>query len=157
MVKINVDAAWKATSSHSGIGACVRNYLGASIAGRCSLGSFNSALEAEAEVVVNGVNLAASLSLKKVIVEGDCRDVMLAMSEEVQSANWKIQPMVRKVQSLLHLFDQIEWNWVPRDANHLADAAAKMAMSELCSLDWDSCPPTSLSGILRADGLPGPP
>ncbi|KAL6192041.1 hypothetical protein ACLB2K_038428 [Fragaria x ananassa] len=46
------------------------------------------------------------------------------------------------------------WNWVPREANRVADAATKLAMVRLCSLDWANTPPTSLLHILKSDEPP---
>ncbi|KAL6208226.1 hypothetical protein ACLB2K_019177 [Fragaria x ananassa] len=65
--------------------------------------------------------------------------------------NWKILPILNRVKFLLPAFDEVLWNWVPREANRVADAAAKLAMVRLCSSDWASMPPTSLFHILRSD------
>ena len=92
-----------------------------------------------------------------VIIEGDCKEVFDALTRKGQPHNWKINPMIRKALSLSNGFDRVLWNWVPREANRLADAAAKLAMEKLCSSDWVCRPPTSIIDVLRADGLPRPP
>ncbi|KAL6128790.1 hypothetical protein ACLB2K_072144 [Fragaria x ananassa] len=61
---------------------------------------------------------------------------------------------IARVKFLLPAFDEVLWNWVPREANRVADAVAKLAMVRLCSSDWANTPPTSLLHILRSDGHP---
>ncbi|XP_050365758.1 GDSL esterase/lipase EXL3-like [Argentina anserina] len=81
---------------------------GFSVAGASILGRHNSALEAEADAAMKGMQLAAHLRQKK---------------------------------------------WIPREANRVADAAAKLAMVKVCSSDWTSRPPNSLRKILESDAM----
>ncbi|KAL6184355.1 hypothetical protein ACLB2K_045757 [Fragaria x ananassa] len=154
VVKINIDAAWKTSNQHSGIGLVVRNHRGCSIAGASLLCSHNSVVEAEADSVVKGLQIAMFLNLKNVIIEGDCQEVIRSLSSPTFTPNWKILPILNRVKFLLPAFDEVLWNWVPREANRVVDAAAKLAMVRLCSSDWANTPPTSLLHILRSDGPP---
>lgn len=154
VVKVNIDAAWKMSNQHSGIGLVVRNHRGCSIAGASLLCSHNSVVEAEADSVVKGLQIARFLNLKNVIIEGDCQEVIRSLSSPTFTPNWKILPILNRVKFLLPAFDEVLWNWVPREANRVADAAAKLAMVRLCSSDWANTPPTSLLHILRSDGPP---
>ncbi|XP_062020795.1 uncharacterized protein LOC133737203 [Rosa rugosa] len=156
-MKVNVDGAWDSESLNSGIGVIIRNHMGFSIAGASIHEKFNSAIEAEAAAVVKGLQLAAHLKLQQIILEGDCQEVISAMEDPSVNPNWRISPMIAMVAHLQPLFRGIKWNWISREANRVADAAAKLAKLRLCSQDWANRPPTSLLSILRNDGLPGPP
>ncbi|XP_024172085.1 uncharacterized protein LOC112178113 [Rosa chinensis] len=157
-VKVNVDGAWDEESHHSGVGIIIRNHRGHSIAGASIHGSHNSAIEVEAEAVVKGLQLAAHMNLQKIIVEGDCNEVLTALNNSSCHPNWRISPSIDKISHLKTLFVGINWNWIPREANRVADVAAKLAKLRLRSHKWANRPPTSIVSILRSDdGLPGPP
>ncbi|KAL6124480.1 hypothetical protein ACLB2K_076992 [Fragaria x ananassa] len=151
VVKVNTDAAWKKSNQHNGIVLVVRNHRGCSIAGASLLCSNNSAVEAEVDSVVKCLQIARFLNLKNVTIEGDCQEVIRSLSSLAFTPNWKILPILNRVKFLLPVFDEVLWNWVPREANRVADAAAKLAMVRLCSSDWANTPLTSLLHILRSD------
>ncbi|KAL6208603.1 hypothetical protein ACLB2K_019552 [Fragaria x ananassa] len=151
VVKVNIDAAWKTNNHNSGIGLVVRNYRGCSIAGASLLCSHNSVAEAEADSVVKVLQIARFMNLKNVIIEGDCHEVIRSLSSPAFTPNWKILPILNRVKFLLPAFDEVLWNWVPREANRVADATAKVATVRLCSSNWANTPPTSLLHILRSD------
>ncbi|XP_050365478.1 uncharacterized protein LOC126784007 [Argentina anserina] len=157
LAKVNVDAAWKKGSSNRGMGIIIRGQSGESIVGASLLSSHNSVVEVEAEVVVRGLQLAAHAKLSLIVVEGDCLEVMDALINHSSDCNWRISLMIRKSRKLVACFSLVEWNWVPREANRMANAAEKLAMARLSSSDWVGRPPTSLVHVLRSDGLTGPP
>ncbi|KAL6211155.1 hypothetical protein ACLB2K_016382 [Fragaria x ananassa] len=131
--------------------------MGFSIAGASLFRSHNSAVEAEAEALLYGLRMAVVLKLEKIIVEGDCQEVIKALSDSSSSPSWRISPILKKVAHLVPFFRSIHWNWVPREANRPANAAAKLAIQSLCSQEWANMPPNSLISVLRNDGLPAPP
>ncbi|XP_004301358.1 PREDICTED: putative ribonuclease H protein At1g65750-like [Fragaria vesca subsp. vesca] len=157
VVKINFDGAWKESNHNSGLGIIICSHMGVSIAGASLFRSYNSTVEAEAKALLCGVKMAVVLKLEHIIVEGDCQEVIKALNESLASPCWRISPILKKVAHLVPLFRRIHWNWVPREANRLANAAAKLAIQSLCSQEWANRPPNSLINVLRSDGLPGPP
>ncbi|KAL6192213.1 hypothetical protein ACLB2K_038598 [Fragaria x ananassa] len=64
---------------------------------------------------------------------GDCQEVIKALNESLASPCWRISHILKKVAHLVPLFKMIHWNWVPREVNRLANAAAKLAIQSLCS------------------------
>ncbi|KAL6178856.1 hypothetical protein ACLB2K_050373 [Fragaria x ananassa] len=151
VVKVNIDAVWKTSNQRSEIGLVVRNHRGCSIVGASLLCSHNYVVEAEADSVVKGLQIARFMNLKNVIIEGDCQEIIRSLSSPTFTPNWKILPILNRVKFLLPAFDEVLWNWVPREANPVADAMAKFAMVRLCSSDWANTPPTSLLHMLRSD------
>ncbi|KAL6203622.1 hypothetical protein ACLB2K_027322 [Fragaria x ananassa] len=103
--------------------------------------SHNSTVEAEAEDLLYGLRMAVVLKLEKIIVEGDCQEVIKALSDFSSSPSWRISPILKKVAHLVPFFRSIHWNWVPREANCPANAAAKFAIQSLCSQEWANRPP----------------
>ncbi|XP_062005668.1 uncharacterized protein LOC133722821 [Rosa rugosa] len=154
--KVNVDGAWDAYSKKSGIGIVVRNHRGNSIAGASIYSAHNSAIETEAAGVVKGLQLAAYLKIQSIVLKCDCQEIIAVLDNPSLTPNWRILPMINMITQLKTLFPGIIWNWVPRTANRVADAAAKLAKLRLCSLEWANRPSASLLSVLRSDGLPGP-
>ncbi|XP_061994237.1 uncharacterized protein LOC133712170 [Rosa rugosa] len=124
------------------MGVIIRNHRGFSIAGDSFHSSHNSTIEVEADAVVKGLQLAAHMKIQNIILESDCQEVIRALDNTEFCPNWRISPMIDKVNHLKPLFNGIKW---------------KLAKLRLCSQDWANRPPTSLISILRNDGLPGPP
>ncbi|KAL6201585.1 hypothetical protein ACLB2K_025298 [Fragaria x ananassa] len=97
-------------------------------AGASLFRSHNSAVEAEAKALLCGVKMAVVLKLEHIIIEGDCQEVIKALNESSASPCWRISPILKKVAHLVPLFRRIHWNWVPLEANHLANPTAKLAI-----------------------------
>ncbi|XP_050378331.1 uncharacterized protein LOC126795560 [Argentina anserina] len=77
LVKLNVDAAWKNGISNSGMEIIIRGQSGESIIGANLLSSHNSVVEAEAEAVVRGLQLAVHAKLSSIVVDGYCLEVWM--------------------------------------------------------------------------------
>lgn len=130
-VKINIDGAWKSSNLTSGIGIIVRNYRRSSIAGASLHGSHNSAMEVEADAALRALQLAAHLRLQNIVIESDCQDIIKALNSYPLTTSWKISPIISKIMHLKPMFKGLRWNWIPRKANRVADAAAKLAKLRL--------------------------
>ncbi|XP_024178748.1 uncharacterized protein LOC112184737 [Rosa chinensis] len=78
-VKINVDGAWDEVNGNNGMGIIIRNHSGHSLAGASLHGNHNSAVEVEADAIVRGLQLAAFMKCRKIILESDCKEVICAM------------------------------------------------------------------------------
>ncbi|PRQ38046.1 putative ribonuclease H-like domain-containing protein [Rosa chinensis] len=87
------------------------------------------------------------MKIQNIILESDCQEVIRALDNIELCPNWRISPLIDKVNHLKPLFNGIKWNWIPREANRVANAAAKLAKLRLCSQDWANRPPTSLISI----------
>ncbi|KAK9901013.1 hypothetical protein M0R45_002307 [Rubus argutus] len=134
LVKINVDGAWDNSSSFSGSGVIIRDSLSNFIAGSSTNHKVSSVIEAEAFSLVDGIQLAVQLNQDNVILESDSLELI----------------------SSLALLSNISWRWILRQANRVADAAAKLAKSRLSTDVWVNRPPTCLIDVLTSDGLPCP-
>lgn len=102
------------------------------MAGASILAKFNSAIECEAAAFVKGAEMAASLHLPNILVESDCLQVTQSINNHT-THDWRISIFLRNFHKLKPKFNTIDWNWVNREANRWADAAAKLAKVRLSS------------------------
>ncbi|KAL6214904.1 hypothetical protein ACLB2K_014336 [Fragaria x ananassa] len=109
--KINFDGAWKGVKPQQWIGSYYSPSYGCVYYRASLFRSHNSAVEAEAEVLLCGVKMAMLLKLEHIFVEGDCQEVIKALNESLASPCWRISSILKKVAHLVSLFRRIHWNW----------------------------------------------
>ncbi|XP_062025658.1 uncharacterized protein LOC133741974 [Rosa rugosa] len=116
---IYIPASATGNNHKSGVGVIIKNHRGFSVAVASLHGNHNSAIEAEAQAVVKGFQLAAHLKIQNIILESDCQDVIRALDNLMFCPNWRISLMINRVNHLKPLFNGIKWNWIPREVNLL--------------------------------------
>lgn len=126
------------------------------MSGLSSLTLSNSAIEAEGAAMIQGLKLAIDLNIGIVILESDCQELVNALNNEICRGNWKIYPFLNEFHKLKSSITYLKWAWRAREANHAADAAAKLGKKRLCTQVWTNGPPTSMIGFLVNVGLPCP-
>ncbi|XP_024155909.1 uncharacterized protein LOC112163876 [Rosa chinensis] len=154
LIKVNVDGAWDKITTSSGSGVIIRDARGKFIAGSCRSCIAGSAIEAEAIALVDGLKLVKQLNLDNTVMESDSQELISALGNHIEKGNWRIYPFLIEFHHIRHLLSSVSWNWISREANRAADAAAKLAKSRLCTEVWVNIPPTSLVSVLTNDGLP---
>ncbi|XP_050369344.1 uncharacterized protein LOC126787517 [Argentina anserina] len=115
-VKVNFDDSWSATQSGCGLGLVIRDGNGACLAGASYVSSHNSVVEAKAMTALVGLQKAANMHQKKVVMEGDCLEVIDALKDD-SCAHWRSFIILKKIVQLSLDFDEDLWNWIPRDTN----------------------------------------
>ncbi|XP_024163871.1 uncharacterized protein LOC112170807 [Rosa chinensis] len=153
--KINCDVAWT-PPSRGGLGVVIRDHNADLICGSSKALVCRSVEIAEAKAILLGVNLAIDHNLKKVMVESVSKGVLLELTSTSTSKNWRIWPIINEIRSKSSYFDELSWDWVPREVNRAAHCAASLANRSVGLLRWADQPPPSLSLVLRNDGLPCP-
>ncbi|KAI5353386.1 hypothetical protein L3X38_006279 [Prunus dulcis] len=156
-VKVNVDGAWHENSLQGGVGCCLHDSEGRLLAGLSKACLRNSAVEVEAEAVLEGLLLAKEENCHKIILQSDSMDVISCMRNENLHGNWKIIPLILEIRRLSSWFISIKWEWISRQANQAAHAAAALSNMRVRSMRWASQPSPSLVLVLAKDGLPCPP
>ncbi|CAL8988754.1 unnamed protein product [Prunus brigantina] len=155
--KINIDGAWEAKSGLGGVGVVIRDHNGAFVGATCQSCNFSSAEECEAHAAIVGLSFALSLQLHHVVVETDCLELFSCVKNDSASCNWRFYTFLAEFRRLEALFRVCDWNWIRREANGAADAAAELAKRRLRFCNWVNIPPPSLVSVLLSDGLPAPP
>ena len=127
--KINVDGAVFKKSGSCGVRVVIRNEEGllmGAISKRVELPL--KALEVEARVVQESIQLAWELGLREVIIEGDAQGVIKAL-QNFEVCPWPVQKVVEGSLQCLSCFKAWSASHVRRGRNEAAHLMAKMAKS----------------------------
>ena len=112
-----------------GIGLQLRSSNGERIEQAIQLGFNASKKESEYEALISGIELAAVVSVDKLLIQSDSQLVVEQVNEEFESRDPRMEKYVFRVKLRLGSF----WVWklehVPRDCNDKADALAAVATS----------------------------
>ena len=125
-LKVNVDAAFNNKGAY--IGVIVRNFKGISLLICVGQTKASSSMEAELMAIRHGISLEEIKGWQRVIVEGDCKPIMEALSEGNSSPDWKLMPVFEEINSIASKFS-CYFSWINRDANYAADSLAKWTAS----------------------------
>ena len=155
-IKINFDAAWINETKLTGIGVLARDCHGSLIDGSSLLCLSGSPLEAEARPALTAVTLANKFHHVPIIFESDSKVLVDCISMNDSAQNWKIAPIISKINHSTTLNGRAVWLWVHREANSAADLVASLVVRKKCPVVWIDRPPSSLVGVLSRDGLPCP-
>ncbi|KAL6194809.1 hypothetical protein ACLB2K_035884 [Fragaria x ananassa] len=115
-----------------------------------------SVIEAEATASLAGIDLAVSLQLMEIIMETDAKEVVEEILSNQRKVCWKSYLIIQQIRSKSSGFSNCYWEWIPREANAVAHAAAMLGKGLVDPLRWATQPPPNLSLVLRNDGLPCP-
>ncbi|KAL6128113.1 hypothetical protein ACLB2K_071469 [Fragaria x ananassa] len=153
--KVNVDASWH-PPNRTGIGVVIRDSDRRVIAGTSFSCRSSSVIEAEATASLAGIDLAASWQLMEIIMETDAKEVVEEILSNQRKVCWKSYLIIQQIRSKSSGFSNCYWEWIPREANAVAHAAAMLGKGLVDPLRWASQPPPNLTLVLRNDGLPCP-
>ncbi|XP_075665466.1 uncharacterized protein LOC142635146 [Castanea sativa] len=137
----------------SGFGAIIRNSSGEVTAGMSLKGPYvNSSEEAEVLACRRAVKFSREVGFSQVIIEGDCLNVMRALSVSTENSSM-----------LGHIYEDIKFNfremqvlsinWVKRGGNMVAYTLAKHARNLINDLYWIEDTPPPAVDTLYYDSL----
>ena len=124
---LNVDGASKQTGA--GIGLQLKSLSGDKIEQAIQLGFNASNNESEYEVILAGLELAATLSAGKLLVQSDSQLVVGQVNEEFESRDPRMVKYVSRVKQRLSSFPVWKLEHIPRDSNEKADALVSVTAS----------------------------
>ncbi|OMP05396.1 hypothetical protein COLO4_08881 [Corchorus olitorius] len=153
--KVNCDGALCTVSLSAGIGV-IRNHEGHLISGAGKKVVGESALCVEALAFKEGMKIAKSLQLDKIIVETDCEILYKSFVNHGKGLDWRIEPVLADINHLVKWFKVVEYRCVKREANMAADWIVVQSRLRMSFADLGRYQPSSLVKILDKDGLPAP-
>ncbi|XP_062009031.1 uncharacterized protein LOC133725692 [Rosa rugosa] len=106
-VKVNCDASWLAPNS-AGLGVVIRDHTDSFLGGSATQAICSSVEIAESEALLSGVNLAASLNLKKVKFESDAREVITNLKNP-RARSWRLFLIIDQIRKRCSMFDYCTW------------------------------------------------
>jgi broad specificity phosphatase PhoE/ribonuclease HI len=130
-VVVEADGGARGNPGPAGYGAVVRDdktdEVLAERSGSLGLTTNNVA---EYRGLIAGLDAAAELGAREVIVRMDSKLVVEQMTGRWQIRHPGLRPLAAQVATLMRRFDEVRFEWVPRERNRHADALANRAMDE---------------------------
>ncbi|KAF7834626.1 intron-binding protein aquarius-like [Senna tora] len=127
-LKLNIDGATDLHHQRASSAVIVRNHEGLLLSGASRSFYCTSAIQAEAEALRDAFNLANSLGITSFQIESD--------NVELPSSRASV-------------------HWIPRSANKVADAVAKLALRHSLPCNWTWMPSVSIRALLLEDKMSG--
>ncbi|GAB1645821.1 bifunctional RNase H/acid phosphatase [Krasilnikovia sp. MM14-A1259] len=130
-VVVEADGGARGNPGPAGFGAVVRETATDEIllerSGALGVATNNVA---EYSGLIAGLRAAAELGATHVAVRMDSKLVVEQMSGRWQIKNPGLRPLAAEAAGLVSRFDEVTFEWIPRDRNRAADALANRAMDE---------------------------
>ena len=121
--KLNFDASWG-----GGVGGFTGHIIRDSDGKVCSIGrskiSASSAIQAEAEALLQGLRSALQLGIKKLEIEGDNLSVINAI-KGTWTTPWEIKAILEDVRNYIKQVEYINYYYCFREGNQAADFLAR--------------------------------
>lgn len=104
---------------------------------------------AESLALRDGILLASSLNLERVVLESDNLEVVQACRKEIQRG--EIRAIVEDISQIKQNFVECGFTWTDRQGNGLAHHVAAMAKENLLPPNWTYNITNSVNVILQKD------
>lgn len=131
-VVIRSDAAWSSVSNDTGLGWIILSTTG-NRSFKKTTKCVASSLSAEGLALREAVRTCASLGLKKVSFESDSAQLIKAVKSETSTT--ELYSLVSDIISYASVFEFVDFSWIPREKNMLADCLEKEALNAPEPLD----------------------
>jgi ribonuclease H / adenosylcobalamin/alpha-ribazole phosphatase len=127
-VVVEADGGARGNPGPSGFGAVVRSEDGSVLAERSGPLGLTTNNVAEYTGLIEGLSAASELEAREVTVRMDSKLVIEQMSGRWQIKHPGLRPLAAQAAALVHTFDQVTFEWIPREQNTHADGLANEAM-----------------------------
>ncbi|XP_060970379.1 uncharacterized protein LOC133037346 [Cannabis sativa] len=148
---INTDASLIMGQAGYSISAVIRDSEGSLLVAETEfVNGYSSVLLAEASAILLGLRLALSRSILQAQVASD--NATIINNIQLKSANkseWN--PIVQNIIHFRDSFQSLDFLFVPRDCNKVANSLAKWSRLTQKSAIWTDCLPNCAAAILIAD------
>lgn len=149
-IKCNVDGSFLRNTVESKAGWVLRNDRGVNMgAVQCVGRKVQSPLESEMHAILMAIQYCWGKVYKKVIIESDCKkaiDILQNRALHFDLYNW-----TREIHWWQSKMQELKIQWIPREANGVADKLAKGHKPGAPSFVFHSYVPTFVSSMLHAD------
>jgi broad specificity phosphatase PhoE/ribonuclease HI len=145
-VVVEADGGARGNPGPAGYGAVVRSVEdGAVIAERSSSLGITTNNVAEYSGLIAGLEAALEAGATSVLVRMDSKLVIEQMTGRWQIKHPGLRPLAARAAELQAQFDEVSYQWVPRERNRHADALANQAMD---AVGFEPRPATSATRLL---------
>jgi broad specificity phosphatase PhoE/ribonuclease HI len=129
-VQIEADGGSRGNPGPAGYGSVVRDADGEVLLERYGSLGVTTNNVAEYTGLIEGLKAALELKASRVDVRMDSKLVVEQMSGRWQIKNPGLRPLAAEAAALVKRFDEVTFEWIPRERNKAADALANQAMDE---------------------------
>ncbi|XP_028803709.1 uncharacterized protein LOC114758781 [Neltuma alba] len=151
-VKLNYDGAYYRKTGKAGIGIICRDSYGLFLRGWSKAVVASSALHAEILALTKAISLSEEWGLSNVILEGDCKVLIDAISaQSPSSCPWLLQGLVNDIIDQIASRSTLTCSFISRAGNCAADFLAASASREVGPHGLILVLPPPLASILLQD------
>ncbi|XP_024163770.1 uncharacterized protein LOC112170673 [Rosa chinensis] len=131
-------------------GFVIRNHAGSPVvAGTRKIGS-TTILVADCSALKDGLLHALHLNYSKLLVEGDSKLVIDCVNK-ISDPPWKICSLIRDIQGISRMFEEISFSHIPRETNFVGDAIASLGHQSSDVIIWRDKLPLSACSAINLD------
>jgi probable phosphoglycerate mutase len=153
---MEADGGSRGNPGPAGYGAVVRDSDGEVLLERYGSLGVTTNNVAEYTGLIEGLKAALELSAARVDVRMDSKLVVEQMSGRWQIKNPGLRPLAAEAAALVKRFDEVTFDWIPRERNKAADALANRAMDEATGRASSSFSSASFSSAESVSPAPAP-
>ena len=151
---ITVDVAVDTRAGKIGTRCVIRDYRGWVIALKIGVKNYSfSPTLAEAFAISGGLRLAADLGLERVVVQSDCREVVLAVKND-NILSTELGTILDDIKVRRNAFSSFSISFLPRSCNVVAHNMARYALGFTSNSRWlGLVPPCALQEVIKDQSL----
>ncbi|XP_026458742.1 uncharacterized protein LOC113359296 [Papaver somniferum] len=109
------------------------------------------AVEAEGQGTMTAVELARRKGFRDIILEGDSLIVINAFRYTHYKPNWRIQNMINRIKEELKNFRSVEYRYINKNSNKVANNVATLAVDNHSSDEWITSPPFCIAQLIVSE------
>lgn len=149
VLKINTDANVQIHRNLSVSGVVIRDDRGKLLSGLTRKHRVSSSLIAEGLTLRDGIALASSLGLDKIVLESGSLELIQTCMKEIMRGD--ISAIVRDIWNLQRSFSHCGFTWVNSQGNELAHFVASLAVRDALPSNWVYNNPPSIESFIDGD------
>ncbi|XP_026451866.1 uncharacterized protein LOC113352236 [Papaver somniferum] len=149
--KLNFDAAFDKDTNICGIGLILRDFAGRFVEAMVKVTKARDTEQGESLALLEAVEWVRSRNWRNVIIEGDCKTVIEAVTSNFGNSSWQDHNLLSDISRLVKASSNISCTFFPRTGNEEADGLAKYGKRYECNQVWSVNPPRCIHSILELD------
>ncbi|KAK8652699.1 hypothetical protein V6N13_126724 [Hibiscus sabdariffa] len=146
---LNTDGSVCSSSHHTKTGGLLRDNIGSWIQGFGRCIGITNAFTAELWAILDGLNLAWQLGLEFIQVQTDCSKTVSKITS--RDAHRSPSTLIRSIHALCQRAWVVEFIWIPREANQVADRMTKLISFSQFDMVLFTNPPAQVQDLLAKD------
>lgn len=148
-LKINTDSSFIKSKKIGVSGVIIRDENGRFLSGLTRKHATVDLLMTEVLALRDGIALASSLGLNKVVLESNCLEAVRACRKEIQKG--EITPILEDIWCLKQRFEKCGVTWTQRQGNQVAHVVAALTRDNLLPQNWTYIIPDSVKSFIEKD------